>query len=182
MIKTKQLLITIFLISSLILLPGCSNNNQDVSINKENTTSTSTSIPNDLLNYINNELPKIAQVETIVTDGYNNLIEEEYIDNFTIFKILSDSIIPNSRKLIEEAELIQPSTKEVREIHELYINAITQQDSAFTLMLSALENQDYEVLTKANEKLNEGRKAIRDYTYEIESLAKSNNVILEFNE
>ena len=87
-----------------------------------------------------------------------------------------NEVIPKSKKLIEEAESIEIETSEVKKVHEIYLDAINKNNQAFTLMLSALENQDYTVMTQANEKLDEARKLLRDYESALGTLAKEHDV------
>ena len=45
-----------------------------------------------------------------------------------------------------------------------------------TLIQTALENQDMKTMTEANEKLNEGRKLIREFQDDIKKLSRESNV------
>ena len=57
--------------------------------------------------------------------------------------LLDEERIGLAKELIEEAESIEIETSEVKKVHEIYLDAINKNNQAFTLMLSALENQDY---------------------------------------
>ena len=48
-----------------------------------------------------------------------------------MYTILTNEVIPESQKLIDEAEEITIETKEVKSVHELYIDAINKQNQAF---------------------------------------------------
>lgn len=132
-------------------------------------------VQDDLLDYINNDLDEVADLETEVYDIYE---EARNSSDYILYQSLQNNIIPKSRKLIEKAEAVEIETDEVREVHELYLDAINKQDQAFTLMLSALENQDYAIVTQANEKLDEARKLMRDYQSALKKLAKEHDVEL----
>lgn len=134
------------------------------------------SVKEDLLNYSNKELPKIVDLENEVVSGYEGVSGDNYTDDITMYNALLNEIIPASKKLIEAAEDITPKTKEVREIHELYISSINHQNSAFVIILSALETQDFEKINSANEKLDLARKENRDFLQQIKELGEKNSV------
>ena len=131
-------------------------------------------VQDDLLDYINNDITEMQELDSEVIDLYERARNSE--DDYAMYEILIDEVIPKSRELIDEAEAIQIETKEVQEIHEVYLDAINKQDQAFTLMLSALENQDFEIMTQANEKLDEARKLQRQYESALKALAKKHDV------
>jgi hypothetical protein len=133
-------------------------------------------IQEDILNYTNSELPKIAEIEKAVIESYENITGTNYKDDVTTYNVLEETVIPNSLNLIEKAEAITPKTAEVKAIHELYLDSINEQNNAFTIMLSALQNQDYQALAKANEKLDSSRKKQRDFNSNLNTLASKHNV------
>lgn len=135
-------------------------------------------VQDDLLDYINNDFADISELDAKVYDLYEKARNSE--DDYSMYLILSDEVIPESKKLIEEAEDLALETKEVKEVHELYLDAINKQNQAFTLMLSALENQDYVIMTQANEKLDEARKLMRDYESALKDLADEHGVEISY--
>lgn len=135
-------------------------------------------IKEDLENYVNVELPKIGAQETAVINAYGSVTGENYqTDQITYDKLVTE-IIPAYQKFITELEGISPklNTKEVKDLNEKYIKAHQLQLSGMSLTVSALEKQDMKTVTEANEKLNDGRKAIRDFQDAVTKFAKENNV------
>lgn len=139
-------------------------------------------VQEDLLNYINVELLKIVDIEAIVTEGYDSVSGDNYTDDYTMYNMIEQEVLPASVELVDTAEGIEVSTKEVRDIHELYIEAVNIQHQAFGIILSAIEKQDYELISEANEKLSEARKKMRDYMDSIEALSVEVGVELNYNE
>lgn len=135
-------------------------------------------VQDDLLDYINNDTTEMNKLDAKVYDLYEKARNSE--DDYSMYTILTNEVIPESQKLIDEAEGLVIETKEVKEVHEVYLDAINKQNQAFTLMLSALENQDYTVITQANEKLDEARKLMRDYESAIKELAKEYDVEISY--
>lgn len=135
-------------------------------------------VQDDLLHYINNEVKSLEELETEAISEYESVIGENFVDDETTYIHIQDVVIPKYRKLIEELEEIRPDTKEVREIHELYIDASNTQFNGIVTVLAAIEAQDYDKINEANQMLNEGRALMRQALNEIEDLAKEHNVTL----
>lgn len=133
-------------------------------------------VQDDLLNYINNELPVIAPVEEIVINDYGSVSGDNYTDDQTMYDMLYGSVIDNSSKLVDLSENIEIKTSEVREVHEVYIDAVNTQHSAMTTIMDALETQNYSKVSEANDKLSEARRKMREYLAELKELAEEYNV------
>jgi len=138
------------------------------------------SCSNDLLNYVNKYLPKVADKETEALDFYDSVRGDNYTDDESMYYTIQNNVLPIYSAFIDELEPIANNLKtpEVKEVHEKYIEAANTQFSAFILILSALENQDYNQMAKANEKLDLGRKLLREWKSELEKLCEENNVEL----
>ena len=140
-------------------------------------TATQDSVQDDLLDYLNNDLPSIVELESEAIDLYN-AAREDTANDYEMYVMLRDTVLPVAREWSEAAEDIEIETEEVREVHELYIKMVNENYSAMTLMLSALETQDYTIIAQANEKLGSARKMGRDYQAAVERLAEEHEVEL----
>jgi len=150
----------LFLIVSLITFSSCKNE-----------------IKEDLENHVN-EITKIVGQETAIVEAYGSVTGENYQTDEITYEKLRSEVIPSYVKFIADLEAISSKlkTKEVKELNEKLIKAHQLQFSGMSLTLSAIEKQDLKILTEANEKLNEGRKAIRDFNDALNKLAKENDV------
>lgn len=149
----------------IITISGCSRNN--------------TEVQDDILNYINVELPKLVELESTVIEGYESVTGDNYTDDETLYNALQNEIIPSSLDLIDAAEEIVPETEDVRVVHEIYLSAINKENSAFTTILSAIENQDYDKVSLANDKLTDARKELRDFNSNLDDLAEDNDIEMD---
>jgi len=152
------------LVSVLGILIGCSN-----------------PIKDDLLNYINNELPKIVESENTVITAWDSVSGDNYSDDYTMYETLTEIIIPTYREFITglEAITLRLKTKEVRALNEKYIEAVNIDSNAFVLLRNILETQDGSKMIDFNERLDKGRKLVREWQVEITDLCKKNG--LQFN-
>lgn len=141
-------------------------------------SSCSNPVQDELLNYINVELPKIAQKETDAVNLYESVTGDNYTDDNTLYNALKDQVVPQYRDFTTELESLSANIKtdEVRKIHESYIEACNLQLSAFTTMIAAIENQDYKIISEANDKLAKARSLIRDWKNNLDKLCSDNGV------
>ena len=143
-------------------------------------SSCSNQISDDLLDYINTQLPKVADNESKAIELYESVSGDNYTDDKTMYYTIKNEVIPVYREFIDELEPISDKLKtaEVKGVHEKYIEAANTQFSAFMLILSALENGDYNEMSEANEKLDKGRKLLREFKSDLKKLCEENNVDL----
>lgn len=153
----------IILLLALVSTISCSNPTQD-----------------ELIQYINTELPKIATIEKNAVDKYDGAVGENFKDDATFYKTLNDDVIPKYKKFVEALENISKNLKdpEVIKLNETYIDAANKQFSAFTTMLAAIDAQDLNLMSQANEKLEMGRKLMRQWQLDLKTLAKKHSVEL----
>ena len=144
-------------------------------------SSCSNQVSDDLLNYVNNQLPKVADNESKAVESYESVSGDNFTDDETMYYVIQNEVIPVYRKFIDQLESISKEleTEEVKKVHEKYIEAAKVQNTAFMLILSGLENQDYNEMAEANEKLDKGRKLLREYKSDLKKICKENNVDLK---
>ncbi|WP_084543943.1 hypothetical protein [Paenisporosarcina indica] len=150
----------LFMVFGLFLgLAGCGNQVQD-----------------DLLNYINNDMSSIIDLETKAISEYESVTGSNYTNDEDMYLHLIEVVLPAYQILIEEAEAIDPDTPEVIQVHELYLEATNTQYNAIIKVLAALEAQDYDLISDANHMLSEGRSEMRNFIKSVQQLAEENNV------
>ena len=104
----------------------------------------------------------IADDEEYIVNKYQSMFDDN-LDDYDMYTTLKDDIIPKAKDFIKKLEEIRPKDKELREIHDILIDAWNKQSGAFTMMLFALENGDYAQMTEANDRLDMARKLFRDF-------------------
>jgi hypothetical protein len=130
----------------------------------------------DLLNYLNVELVPLEAKESEIVDLYDSVTGDNFTDDETTYNILVNEIIPKTNKFIIDIEQVSPAESELQDIHEMFISGWNSQLSAFVLLLSAIEKQDFSIITSANDKLSAGRRELRDYNNALDAYAKKVNV------
>ncbi len=137
-------------------------------------------VTDDLLSYINTELPKVAKYEEAAIDAYDSVSGDNYTDDDDMYEALIDVVLPNYRKLVNgiEAITIKLKTKQVRKLNEKYVEAANTQLNAFTLLEIMLRTQNGDRMVEYNERLDKGRRLIREWQIELNDLCEKNGVEL----
>ncbi|MEG3071084.1 MAG: hypothetical protein RQM92_09920 [Candidatus Syntrophopropionicum ammoniitolerans] len=138
-----------------------------------------TPVQEDLLNYLNEQTPRLAAMENEVVEELDSVIGKNYSNDIETYQVIVDKVIPGYRDFMEALEAVKPATPEVVGLHEIYIDAVNKQFNAIVQISAAIENQDTNLISHANEKLSEGRKGIRTYENELQALAQKHNVVLQ---
>ncbi|WP_394172302.1 hypothetical protein [Guptibacillus hwajinpoensis] len=157
--RKKWLLLALF---ALLALVGCSDPVQD-----------------DLLHYVNDEMPELVQEETDIIDLYDSVIGPNHQDDSITYQTLTTEVIPQYVGYMDRVQKVKIETSELREIHENYIDALHLQHSAFLGVVSAIEHQDYGEMDAANAKLHDAGKMMREYQEDVKSLAEEHDVQLK---
>jgi len=130
----------------------------------------------DLLNYVNNQVPTMVDLENTVTTEYSAVKADANATDATFAAKLQDVIIPAENQLIAKAKAIIPATDEVTKLHNEYVTSRTEQLEAFTLMLQAAQNSDQTVMATANDKLTASNTATTQYLADLDALKKAHNI------
>lgn len=133
-------------------------------------------VQDDLLNYLNEEIDDVADLEAEALDAYDSVTGANYVDDYLLYDTLSYTVIPVYQEFVSELEAIDVETDELREIHETYIEGANTQYNAFVKIMTAIEEQDPNKIEEANLMLDDARKLLRDFNNDIENLAEEHNV------
>jgi len=132
-------------------------------------------IQDDLISYINEGVLSVADEEKRILAEYASL-NAENADDETFSNRLNESIIPAYQNYVEKVTDIKPKTKEVRALHEILIEIVNTQMSAFVTMVDALEKQNFSLVEQANGQLDQVSKLTKDYHEKLADLAKDYKV------
>lgn len=133
-------------------------------------------VEDDLSNYINEWNSKVNGRDVASSAAFYSAINENYIDDDTLYSDIKDDIMPDLKEVIGIAEEIAPKTDEVKAVHEKYLNALNMQFSAYELVLTTIESQDSEDITQANDKLAEAGEGAQEFASSLSELAEKYGV------
>jgi hypothetical protein len=130
----------------------------------------------ELINYINVELPEISLLEEKSINEYNMAAGQNYESDSKLYDVLKSKVIPDYTEFIIKLKDIKIETEELKEIHQIYIDASNLQLEAFNFILKAIDNQDSAYITEANKKLDEARSKLTVYRNKLFEIAEKYNV------
>jgi hypothetical protein len=136
-------------------------------------------VQDDLLNYINVELPKLADLESQATKAYASVSGENYQNDSLMYYTIQQNVIPPYEEFNSIIKTIKPSSPEVQAMHNEYVEAAKDQLEAFHLVLEAIEKQDPEIINKANEDLDKAQQLIIYWRKDLDEACKKYDVVLE---
>ncbi|EPR11733.1 hypothetical protein [Ruminiclostridium papyrosolvens] len=133
-------------------------------------------VQDDLINYINNQLPTIATLEEKVSSEYQAVKADSNADDSAFGVKLKDVIIPAAAELIAKTKATVPATEEVKKVHDKYLASVTAQSEAFAILLDAVGKNDEKLAKTANDKLTEAERLSKEYLADLETLKKDHGV------
>lgn len=139
-------------------------------------------VQNDLLNYINVELPKVAQLETDAINAYSSVTGSNYTDDKTTYDKITNVVLPKYTEFNKKLKTIKPATSEVKKIHAEYVKAAGDQLEAFKYIVDAIKRNNSAEITKANKDMELGRNLIAKWKSDLLETCKKHNVVLNGNE
>lgn len=136
-------------------------------------------VQQDLLNYINVEMPSVAALESEAGSAYESVSGENYQSDSLMYFTIAETVVPRYQEFYDKLKNIKPATEEVANLHKEYVQAAADQLEAFKLILEAIEKQDAQIITRANEDLAEGRALIKMWRADLDSACNKHNVVLK---
>jgi hypothetical protein len=133
-------------------------------------------VQDDLINYINKQLPALVELENKVTTQYEASTGKNFIDDAKLAAKLKDVVIPASNELVAKTKAIVPATEEVKKVHSKYLAVVTEQHEAFNMFLQAVQKSDEKLVDTANGKLTNAEKVSNEYLADLEALKKAHKV------
>lgn len=144
-----------FLTFALCACDSDDSSSDDSSSDSSVSISVDTISVSDMDGYISDVVPTLATLETEMVTAYNAISGDSYTDDQTMYDGLVDYVIPANELLLATAEAVETSDSDVEAANEIYVKYVEANQSAFELMVTALEEADADKITEANEYLSE---------------------------
>jgi hypothetical protein len=133
-------------------------------------------VQEDLIEYLNKRL-KVVNLWKEAEKYYDSVGGENYTDDQTMYITVKSQVLPRFSEVVEKAEEIQPATKEVSDLHEIYVESANLEHNAIIILLSALERSNVELTAKSNENFAKARRKMREWIRLKEELCETHNVV-----
>jgi hypothetical protein len=110
-------------------------------------------IETDLVNYINQEISGITEVEQAALKRYAAVSGPNYLSDEILYNALKDEVVPTYERFVRALQRIEPQTEPVRQMHAKYINASVYRLRGFSTIMNGIHSQDLRLIQAANRML-----------------------------
>lgn len=129
------------------------------------------SVEEDFASLLNDKIPAVEKDEVDAMTRYNSyFLDSETLDTEAFLKDLQDTIVPKYELFLDNVKKITVDTQEVRDLYDLYYNAMELQYGAILKVHDALKegNSDYrdeayDLLRQASEKYQEFQNEVKKF-------------------
>ncbi len=128
------------------------------------------SVTVSLVNYVNQGILTIAELEQKSLERYASVTGENYTTDQKIHTELKDFIIPTYQRFADGLKAITPEDGDIQRIHAIYIRAADLMCSGFKNKLIGIENNDEAIIIQANANIEKARIENERWRKELEAL------------
>ena len=108
------------------------------------------------------QVTRLASAESQIIAAWTSVSGANYTSDAVMYRKLN-SIIPAVNSFITKLEAIKPTDPKIARAHAIYVEGWNYQYQGFTMVMSALDNQDMAQMTQANGYLAKGRAKITEF-------------------
>ena len=158
----KKMCIAAMAVVMMCSMAGCGKNS-------DKTTETM-SVQEDVVEFVNEELPAIRTYRDSAIATYNSYFSSENTDLDTFVNDLETKAIPDMETFISSLEAVDIDTEEVNSLRNLYVSAAEKQCEAMEMVVSAIKEENPDYLTQADLLIKEAESYIAQYESELKLL------------
>lgn len=144
-------ILTIFM-SVILLFAACATNRGLTS-----------SVTVNLVNYINQGILTIAELERQSLERYASVTGKNYTTDEKIRDELKDFIIPTYERFANGLRAITPEDVDIQRVHAVYVNAADLMLNGFKNKLTGIEENNENIIIQANDKIDKAREANEEW-------------------
>jgi hypothetical protein len=130
----------------------------------------------DLVEYVNQDILGIAQLETKALAHYAAVTGPNYTDDQTLLTALDENVIPLYKRFVDLLGKVHPRRDEIRQLHAVYISGAGDLYKGFTLIRTGLERKDETLIRAANTEIESGRLKTEQWRRQLFSLYEAHGV------
>ncbi|WP_139074662.1 hypothetical protein [Paenibacillus elgii] len=125
-------------------------------------------VAEDIKSYV----PKVQEILPLANEAQNAFLKGGSSDEERL-KTIDSIVVPRYKEFISKLEQIRPQTKELRDLHEIYIKSANKEYSAYSQInsVSVLTN-----IGQINDALAESRAEMRKYNDGVAELLKQHGL------
>src|SRR4030042_1321442 len=111
----------------------------------------------ELVDYTNQGLMRIAELEKRSLERYASVIGENYTTDQRVYEELRDFVIPVYKRFVDGLRGIMPENEDIKRVNAIYIQAAELMYDGFKNKMLGIENGNGDIIIQGNEKIEKGR-------------------------
>ncbi|MGA7723379.1 MAG: hypothetical protein WCA84_19600 [Ignavibacteriaceae bacterium] len=125
----------------------------------------------DIRNY-STQLKYLTEQEQDVINRWNSVSGTHFVNDGFMYQALDTYIIENYEQFVTKLEKIQPQTKEVQDLHAMYVKGAEKQLEAFKMMKEGVLKKDKDIMNNAYKIMTDGRNIEKQWAEKYEEMSK----------
>jgi hypothetical protein len=130
----------------------------------------------DLVNYANQGILNIAELERKSLERYASVVGENYTTEKRVYEELRDFVIPVYKRFLDGLRGIMPENEDIKRVNAIYIQAAELMYDGFKTKMLGIENGSEDIIIQGNEKIEKGRNESTRWRMELIELYKKYGV------
>ena len=154
------------------LLTGCGKKTEE-------NTDTGVSIKDDVVEFVNVELPAAKTGHDNAIAIYNAYFADTGSQDLDTFKTsLQDTAIPEMENYITTISNIDVATDEVKALKDSYLQSVQKECEAMKMVVSAIDGENADYLTQADSLIAEAATLRSDYQTKLQTIANEQGIVV----
>ena len=145
----------------------------------QETTTTENLVKKDVIEFVSTELPSIKAKRDSAIGIYNSYFANDNADVDAFVVSLKNDAIPGMEQYLKDLNAIETETDDVTQLKALYAQSAQRQYDAMKMVLSALEGDNADYLTQAENLVSESNELMKQYNDMLNSVASENGIIIK---
>ena len=136
-------------------------------------------VAKELVNYINQDVLSIAELEEIALTSYASVSGENYQSDQLFYQTLKINVLPVYKRFVSLLHEIDPQSEPVRNLHAIYSRAAETRLRGFETVMIGLYNRDIEMIHAANKMLAKGEEETERWRNELKKMYESYDIVAD---
>ncbi|HEY3306905.1 MAG TPA: hypothetical protein VGJ93_00475 [Desulfuromonadaceae bacterium] len=134
-------------------------------------------VKKDIISYSKTVIPIINNFDDVIGKKLDEVSKEK--DKNVFMKKTKGELLPILKDFREKVVAVKPASKELQDVHNLYVDMVNTTESGMKLLVESLEKQDHSIYKVAMDKINAGQDMENKYKSAFKELATKHGVVLE---
>ena len=133
----------------------------------------------DIVNYVNQGILRIAELETKSLERYASVTDENYTTDQKVYEELKNFVVPTYKRFLDNLRDINPENAEVKKVHGIYVQSAESIYEGLKTKMIGIENDDDAIISQGQQEVEKGIEGIKKFRSELEALYKEQGVAQE---